>query len=102
MTKQALTISLSEAEKVNFLKAAIESQQGKMFGAVNKKKCGAIREWNGVRTGVAKYTNGTGRAAPLPHHQVGVFEPNNGNQFRTIDLRTVTEFRANGQQIKFA
>ena len=99
---QALIVSLSEAEKVQFLQAAISGLQGKMFGAVNVKKDLTKREWRGVRTGVKKFTNGTGRAQPLPTHQVGVFEPNNGNQYRTIDLRTVTEFRANGQQIKFA
>lgn len=99
---QALIVSLNEAEKVEFLKAAINGLQGKMFGAVNVKKDLTKRDWKGVRTGVSKYTNGTGRAKPLPYHQVGVFEPNNNNQYRTIDLRTVVEFRANGQQIKFA
>ena len=102
MTKAPLTVSLNEADKVEFLKAAIDGLQGKMFGAVNVKADKTKREWKGVRTGVAKYTSGTGRAKPLPHHQVGVFEPNNGNQYRTIDLRTVTEFRAQNQHIKFA
>lgn len=84
------TVAVSEAYKVTMLKAALENLQGRMFGMVNVKADNSLREWKGVKLVEIKGDNAL------------VIEPNSASQVRTINLRTVREFRANKLEIRFA
>lgn len=92
--KKPLVISVPTDQKVSMLKGIIDNLGGRRFGAVNEKKDFSLREWKGVSKTAVQ--NGG-----LKDCQVTVVEPNSRSQARTLDLSTVTVFRANGSVLQF-
>lgn len=81
--------------------------KGGVFTAVFRKKDGTIRTIN-ARLGVAKYLKGTApeatakrNATLAERNMIGVFEMPRV-QYRTLNLSTLIELRANGEVLKAA
>lgn len=95
MSKQKpLIIAVSVDQKVKMLKGMIKNLTGRRFGATNVKISGEKREWKGVSVTAIQSPN-------IKDHQLTVVEPNSDSQARTLELETVTEFRADGSILQF-
>ena len=92
--QKCLTLALEPQAKAAFLKAALKGLNGRTFGATNIKADKSVREWKGC-----KLSSALNQGNPT---MANVVENNNQSAPRNINLLTVTEFRADGQVIKFA
>jgi len=85
--------------KINTLRAAIESTQGRFFTVTFKKKDGAMRTMN-ARTGVKKHLKGgSSTTAHISKYQT-VYEGAE-RSYKNVNLEEVTEFKFQGEVLTF-
>lgn len=92
--RKTLTLSLEPQVKARFLKAAMLGLNGRTFGAKNIKQDKSVRDWKGCKLSALENQN--------HETMVNVVENNNNSAPRNLNLLTVTEFRADGIDFKFA
>jgi hypothetical protein len=95
------------ASEIKAINALIDATDGKWFTVTFIKRTDGTLRTMTCRTGVKKYVNGVGLAYdPKSLNLRSVWVANEGKEgadaYRSINLETVTEIKANGKELLYA